>query len=68
MALNLRLTPEEDQQLTALAETAGTSKQKVISRLIRQEWEISEAKRANERDFWEIMDARSELMERLKNA
>ena len=68
MALNLRLTHEEDHQLSDLAASSGLSKQRVISMLIRREWETEQARLANSRDIGELMSERNDLMQRLKNA
>jgi|GEM_PF-858412 len=68
MALNLRLTAEEDHQLSDLAASSGLSKQRVISMLIRREWETEQARLANSRDIGELMGERNVLMQRLKDA
>lgn len=68
MALNLRLTDDDDRMLSDLAQNAGTSKQQTLLRLIRQEWEKDEARRRAHAELDRIFTSRSRLMDRLKDA
>lgn len=68
MGINVRLTPEEEQQLTDLATAAGRSKQQIITGLIRRQWESDQSRQAASRALDDIFTARSDLMERLKDA
>lgn len=68
MGINVRLTPEEDRQLTDLASAAGSSKQQVITGLIRKQWESNQARQVAARELDDILAARGGLMERLKDA
>ncbi|BAU94974.1 hypothetical protein N24_0712 [Corynebacterium suranareeae] len=66
--MNLRLTPQESQQLSELAAFEGKSKQQVITSLIKQEWEQVQARATTSNALDEIFSRRSALMERLKDA
>ncbi|WP_257183538.1 hypothetical protein [Corynebacterium cystitidis] len=68
MGINLRLTPEQDRQLTDQATVAGTSKQQIITGLIKKKWESNQARQVAARELDDIFPSRSGLMERLKNA
>ncbi|WP_257160605.1 CopG family transcriptional regulator [Corynebacterium cystitidis] len=68
MGINLRLTPEQDRQLTDLATVAGTSKQQIITGLIKKQWESNQARQVAARELDDIFASRSGLMERLKSA
>lgn len=68
MGINLRLTSEEDRQLTDLAVAAGRSKQQVITGLIRRQWESAQARQVTARELDGIFASRRDLMERLKDA
>lgn len=68
MALNVRLTPEENEMLTQLAESGGASKQQTLVRLLREEWERDQAKRAAHAELDRIHFQRRDLMKRLKDA
>lgn len=68
MAINLRLTPEESQQLSDLAAFEGRSKQQVITALIHQQWERTQARQSATHALDEIFSSRSSLMDRLKDA
>ncbi len=68
MALNLRLTEEDDKMLADLAADGGTSKQQTLLRLIREEWERTQARRTAHAELDRIYAHRAELMDRLKDA
>lgn len=68
MGINLRLTPEESQQLSDLATAEGRSKQQVIIRLIEKQWEHNHARQSAARELDDIFAQRSDLMDRLKDA
>ena len=68
MALNLRLTAEDDRMLSDLAEESGTSKQQTLLRLIHQEWDRESARRFAHSELDRIFSDRAELMDRLKDA
>lgn len=68
MAMNLRLTPDVDEKLTAIAASEGTSKQQVISYLIEQRFELETGRSFAERELTEFFEARQDLMERLRDA
>ena len=68
MALNLRLTAEDDRMLSDLAEDSGTSKQQTLLRLIHQEWDREAARRFAHSELDRIFSDRTELMDRLKDA
>ena len=66
--MNLRLTPEIDKKLEALAAVDGASKQQVISQLISERFERDTAREFAERELTAFFDARQDLMERLRDA
>lgn len=68
MGINVRLTPEESQQLADLATSEGRSKQQVITALIRKQWKHNHARQSATRALDDIFTQRSELMDRLKDA
>lgn len=68
MALNLRLTDEQDQRLTQLAERNGRSKQSMVLALIDAEWQRASAQYVAESMLDSIVERRADLMERLKDA
>lgn len=68
MAMNLRLTPEVDEKLAAIAASEGASKQQVISNLIEQRFELETGRSFAERELTEFFEARQDLMERLRDA
>ena len=68
MALNLRLTPDDDRMLSDLAEENGTSKQQTLLRLIHQEWDREAARRFAHTELDRIYSERAALMNRLKDA
>ena len=68
MALNLRLTDDDDRKLSDLAKSSGTSKQQTLVRLVHQEWEKEEARRHAHAELDRIFQSRSRLMDRLKDA
>ena len=68
MALNLRLTAEDDRMLSDLAEESGTSKQQTLLRLIHQEWDREAARRFAHSELDRVFSDRAELMDRLKDA
>ena len=68
MALNLRLTDDDDKMLSDLAKSSGTSKQQTLLRLIHQEWETEEARRHAHAELDRIFHSRSRLMDRLNDA
>lgn len=65
--MNLRLTPEIDEKLEALAAMDGASKQQVISQLISERFERVDAREFAERELNAFFDARQDLMERLRD-
>ena len=66
--MNLRLSAEEDQQLTELARREGRSKNQVIAGLIRKEWEQIAARSIVEHELESLLTSRAELMRRLADA
>ncbi|QYH19141.1 hypothetical protein JKI95_07810 [Corynebacterium aquatimens] len=68
MTTTLRLNATQDKMLTGIAASCGASKEQVVDRLIREEWERSEARRFAHRELDRIFATRAELMERLKDA
>lgn len=68
MGINVRLTPEESQQLADLAAAEGRSKQQVITALIRKQWTHNYARQSATRALDEIFTQRRDLMDRLKDA
>lgn len=68
MAMTLRLTPEQDARLEALAKALGVSKQQAVIELIDNA-EISSSRR-NKLDvvFDKVMSRDAELMQRLADA
>lgn len=68
MGMNLRLSTEEDQQLTELARREGRSKNQVIAGLIRKEWEQIAARSIVEHELESLLTSRAELMRRLADA
>lgn len=68
MAMNLRLTPEVDEKLAAIAAAEGASKQQVISNLIERRFELETGRAFAERELTEFFEARQDLMERLRDA
>ena len=68
MGLNLRLTDEQARQLEALAVTKGNSKQRVITDLIRHEWNLQQARQNTARELDDIYSHRADLMRRLRDA
>lgn len=68
MGMNLRLSAEEDQQLTELARREGRSKNQVIAGLIRKEWEQIAARSIVEHELESLLTSRAELMRRLADA
>lgn len=68
MGMNLRLSAEEDQQLTELARREGRSKNQVIAGLIRKEWEQIAARSIVEHELEGLLTSRAGLMRRLADA
>lgn len=68
MAINLRLSNNQDQQLTDLATSSGLSKQQVITQLIHKQWESENARSIATHELDDIFAQRTPLMNRLKNA
>lgn len=68
MALNLRLSDDDNQKLAELAADTGTSKQQTLLKLIRDEWERTRARHVAHAELDRIYARRSELMDRLKDA
>lgn len=68
VGINVRLTPEESQQLADLAAFEGRSKQQVITELIRKQWTHNYARESAGRALDDIFAQRSDLMDRLKDA
>lgn len=68
MGMNLRLSAEEDQQLTELARREGRSKNQVIAGLIRKEWEQIAARSIVEHELESLLTSRAGLMRRLADA
>lgn len=68
MGMNLRLSAEEDQQLTELARRDGRSKNQVIAGLIRKEWEQIAARSVVEHELESLLTSRAGLMRRLADA
>lgn len=68
MAFNLRLTEDDNQMLADLAADAGASKQQTLLKLIRDEWERTQARRTAHTELDRIYAHRAELMDRLKDA
>lgn len=68
MAMTLRLTPEQDARLEALAKALGVSKQQAVIELIDNA-EISSSRR-NKLDgvFDKVLSRDAELMQRLADA
>ncbi|MCX6485393.1 MAG: hypothetical protein NTX78_01950 [Rhodoluna sp.] len=68
MAMTLRLSEEQDKQLTTIAESLGISKNKAaidaIQAFIELEWQRATVKQAVER----VLTRDAELMERLADA
>lgn len=54
--------------LADLAKDSGTSKQQTLLRLIREEWERTQARRTAHAELDRIYAHRAELMDRLKDA
>lgn len=68
MAMTLRLTPEQDARLEAIAETLGMSKQQAVIAVIEQfDESIIRRKRLDE-IFQKVMTRDRELMQRLADA
>lgn len=68
MAINLRLSPEQDEQLASLARLGNLSKQQVLVGLIKQRWKEISARQVAEEMLSRILDERKDLMNRLSQA
>lgn len=68
MAINLRLTETQNQQLNDLSTSSGLPKQQIITQLIRKQWESDNARSTASRELDDIFTQRKPLMDRLKNA
>lgn len=65
MAMQLRLSPEEDVMLNELAEAGSTSKNQIVAALVREAWERKQSRRATFALLDEISETRSDLLDRL---
>ncbi|QMV85975.1 hypothetical protein HW450_04450 [Corynebacterium hindlerae] len=68
MALNLRLTPELDEQLGKMSELENKSKQQMLVSLIEERWQTMQARNVASTMLDRIYSERADLMERLRNA
>lgn len=68
MALNLRLTPELDEQLGKMSELENKSKQQMLVSLIEERWQAMQARNVASNMLDRIYAERADLMERLRNA
>ncbi len=65
MAMQLRLTPDEDKMLAELAEDGSTSKNQLIASLVREAWERKKSRAFTFSLLNEISSERSDLLDRL---
>lgn len=65
MAMQLRLTPDEDKMLAELAEDGSTSKNQLIASLVREAWERKKSRALTFSLLNEISSERSDLLDRL---
>lgn len=68
MAMTLRLTPEQDARLEALAKALGVSKQKAVIELIDNADLNSSRRNKLDGIFDKVMSRDAELMQRLADA
>lgn len=65
MAMQLRLSPDEDRMLNELAEEGATSKNQLIATLVREAWERKRARNYTFALLDQISEERSDLLDRL---
>ena len=65
MAMQLRLSPEEDRMLNELAEEGATSKNQLIASLVKEAWERKRAQNFTFALLDQISEERSDLLDRL---
>lgn len=68
MAMNLRLSEEQDFRLGELAKAEGRSKQSVIAQLIDEKFQTMRARQVAHGFLDDISTERSELLRRLSEA
>lgn len=68
MAINLRLSPELDEQLTEISAIENQSKQQVLVSLIEERWNQIQSRRVASAKLAEIYNERAQLMDRLGDA
>ena len=66
--MTLRLTPEQDERLEALADMLGVSKQSVVSMAIYRFYSSAARQKMLDEAFDLVMTRDKELMERLADA
>ncbi len=65
MAMQLRLSPDEDRMLSELAEEESTSKNQLMASLVKEAWERKRARNYTFALLDQISDERSDLLDRL---
>lgn len=65
MAMQLRLSPEEDEMLGELAQAGSTSKNQIVAALVREAWERKQSRQVTFTLLDEISETRRDLLDRL---
>lgn len=65
MAMQLRLRPEEDEMLEALAAELGVSKNQAVANAVREAWESRQSKAYTHAVLDDISSERKRLLDRL---